>query len=109
MPVPIWLSEPVPEISVVVLSLSEWSNANVPLSTMRDVPLIVLLMPPLPSCSVPTEIVRRAGIGVVGSEDRNARAGLDKLAATGNLRRCRLGVGVVERQRAVVEDTRMCC
>ena len=76
VPGPIWLTEPVPEIAAVVVSESARSNTSAPSSAMAEVPLIVLLKPPLPSCSVPGGDRRCAGVGVVAGENRGAGSDL---------------------------------
>ena len=57
VPEPSWATAPLPLIGAPNVSSSMVSNASVPLSMMLEVPLIVLLVPPLPSCSVPAVIV----------------------------------------------------
>ena len=55
VPVPIWLITPPPEIWPAKVWTSERLKVSAPLST--TLPRIAPEVPPLPSCSVPAEIV----------------------------------------------------
>ena len=55
MPVPAWVREPVPETTPPKVTLSERLKASAPLS--RTLPVIEPVVPPLPTCRVPAEMV----------------------------------------------------
>ena len=55
MPVPAWVSEPVPVMTPAKVMLSERLKASTPLSV--TLPAIEPVVPPLPTCSVPALIV----------------------------------------------------
>ena len=55
MPVPICLTAPAPEIAPLKVAVSERLKASVPLFVTP--PAMLPEVPPLPSCSVPPEIV----------------------------------------------------
>ena len=56
VPVPTWVSAPVPEMTLATVTASERLKARVPLSVTAPVPSVPVV-PPAPTCRVPAEIV----------------------------------------------------